>query len=101
MLVYKDGEPCGHPGCCSHVTHPCEGCGRTQCQGNFEGNSIGFFAQGLETRLNLKTENFHAASIRCAGCGKWIKAVEEDIDTLCADCLQQISEQPQSFTEND
>lgn len=27
---YKDGEPCFHPGCLSHVTpsHPCEGCGR-------------------------------------------------------------------------
>lgn len=24
----KDGEPCYHPGCLSHVTHPCEGCGR-------------------------------------------------------------------------
>lgn len=24
----KDGEPCGHPGCMHHVTHPCEGCGR-------------------------------------------------------------------------
>jgi hypothetical protein len=22
-------EPCGHPGCLSHITHPCEGCGRT------------------------------------------------------------------------
>jgi len=22
-------QPCGHPGCRSHVTHPCEGCGRT------------------------------------------------------------------------
>lgn len=21
-------EPCDHPGCLSHVTHPCEGCGR-------------------------------------------------------------------------
>jgi hypothetical protein len=25
---YQDGEPCDHPGCLSHVTHPCEGCGR-------------------------------------------------------------------------
>ena len=25
---YKDGEPCGHPGCLSHITHPCENCGR-------------------------------------------------------------------------
>lgn len=25
---YKAGEPCNHPGCLSHRTHPCEGCGR-------------------------------------------------------------------------
>ncbi len=24
----KDGEPCKHPGCLSHITHPCEECGR-------------------------------------------------------------------------
>ena len=24
----EDGVPCGHAGCLSHVTHPCEGCGR-------------------------------------------------------------------------
>lgn len=24
----KDGEPCNHPGCLSHISHPCEGCGR-------------------------------------------------------------------------
>lgn len=23
-----DGVPCSHPGCLSHVSHPCEGCGR-------------------------------------------------------------------------
>lgn len=27
--ILKDGDPCGHPGCLNHVTHPCEGCGRT------------------------------------------------------------------------
>ena len=26
--VLRDGEPCDHPGCASHVSHPCEGCGR-------------------------------------------------------------------------
>jgi hypothetical protein len=25
----RDGEPCGHPGCLQHISHPCEGCGRT------------------------------------------------------------------------
>jgi len=23
-----DYQPCDHPGCLSHVSHPCEGCGR-------------------------------------------------------------------------
>ncbi len=27
-MSYQDGESCGHPGCLSHTTHPCEGCGR-------------------------------------------------------------------------
>jgi len=26
--ILKDGEPCNHPGCLNHVSHPCEGCGR-------------------------------------------------------------------------
>jgi hypothetical protein len=26
--MYKFGEPCDHTGCASHITHPCEGCGR-------------------------------------------------------------------------
>lgn len=25
-----EGEPCGHPGCMSHRSHPCEKCGRIQ-----------------------------------------------------------------------
>lgn len=28
LKTYKDGEPCEHPGCLNHITHPCEGCGR-------------------------------------------------------------------------
>ena len=27
-IVINDRVPCGHSGCLSHVTHPCEGCGR-------------------------------------------------------------------------
>ena len=26
--LLRDGEPCDYPGCLSHVSHPCEGCGR-------------------------------------------------------------------------
>ena len=28
MKVMKQDEPCGHPGCINHRSHPCEGCGR-------------------------------------------------------------------------
>jgi DNA-directed RNA polymerase subunit RPC12/RpoP len=28
MSQYKDGQPCDHPGCLNHITHPCESCGR-------------------------------------------------------------------------
>jgi len=27
-IKYDDGQPCDHKGCLSHITHPCEGCGR-------------------------------------------------------------------------
>ena len=29
---YLDGEPCSHPGCSRHVSHPCEVCGRIACR---------------------------------------------------------------------
>jgi hypothetical protein len=33
-IIYKEGEPCKHPGCLSHMTHPCEGCGRIGGRGD-------------------------------------------------------------------
>lgn len=28
-----DGQPCAHPGCASHRSHSCEGCGRVGARG--------------------------------------------------------------------
>jgi len=34
LILYRDGEPCIHPGCLiRHVTTPCEVCGRFRAQG--------------------------------------------------------------------
>lgn len=33
-----NGEPCRHPGCANHLTHPCEGCGRIGAQGVYLAN---------------------------------------------------------------
>ena len=32
-FIVRDGEECGHPGCGSHVSHPCENCGRIGARG--------------------------------------------------------------------
>ena len=32
-VFYKDGEPCDHPGCTNHISHPCEICGRVGAKG--------------------------------------------------------------------
>ena len=32
MPQHPAGEPCDHPGCLSHQSHPCEGCGRTSAE---------------------------------------------------------------------
>lgn len=33
---FKAGEPCWHPGCASHISHPCEKCGRFGARGPVE-----------------------------------------------------------------
>ena len=32
----RDGEPCSHPGCLNHISHPCEVCGRIAGQRTIE-----------------------------------------------------------------
>ena len=33
-IMVMDGDPCNHPGCRCHLTHPCEVCHRIGCKGN-------------------------------------------------------------------
>lgn len=50
--TYADGEPCSHPGCLNHVTHPCEGCGRTA------GRNNPTYAQGQEETETVEEKEF-------------------------------------------
>jgi hypothetical protein len=34
VKVLKSGQPCDHPGCIAHSTHPCEVCGRINAKGD-------------------------------------------------------------------
>lgn len=33
-IELQDGEPCHHPGCASHISHPCEICRRKGARGH-------------------------------------------------------------------
>jgi len=35
IRTLRDGEPCSHVGCLSHISRPCEGCGRIGGKGLF------------------------------------------------------------------
>jgi len=35
-IKYDNGQPCNHKGCLSHISHPCEGCGRIGGDGIIE-----------------------------------------------------------------
>jgi hypothetical protein len=45
------GEPCDHPGCLSHVSHPCEGCGRVGGAGHYFASQY----MGIPWKSVLKT----------------------------------------------
>lgn len=73
IMELKDGEPCGHRGCLSHVTHPCEGCGRiaghraepTSCQ------------HRLTDARNLVVKSGYV----CVDCGALFGAADHDTPT--------------------
>lgn len=58
----KDGEPCDHPGCLLHISHPCEGCGRV--------GGIGKVTPPDGFRLLKEYETIKAGDIYLRG-GQW------------------------------
>ena len=78
QVVIGDGDPCPHPGCSSHASNPCEGCGRILARGNsilmiVGGRLVGFwkepstglsdFVNGELTPLEKMLEPIRSASV--------------------------------------
>lgn len=64
MTIYLDGEPCSHPGCASHISHACEGCGRIGARGKsvptyvtYKGKVMGECARDVCSVASLKGEH--------------------------------------------
>jgi hypothetical protein len=66
-MLFRDGEPCGHPGCIHHVSHPCEGCGR------IAGKSVVTMPTKLTAENGAKAalmgEFFETLEVDCPYCG--------------------------------
>jgi len=78
--TFRDGEPCGHPGCLSHVSHPCENCGRI---GGY--NVIGPDQARLAARLDRAkpmhdlAHTWYALSVACRHIGAMIERAAKEM----------------------
>ena len=63
--VLKPGEPCDHPGCLSHVSHPCESCGRIAGQGNYTLKHPWV----VEPAVDVKTDIYRQVKRQCTKSG--------------------------------
>ena len=74
------GEPCSHPGCLSHVSHPCEGCGRVGGTITLE-EALAIEAENkrlAEENARLKAELAALDARRCETCKSWRGAIDAD-----------------------
>lgn len=69
VVLFEDGEPCNHLGCLGHVTHPCEGCGRTG------GRGVVMTTKSRQKMIELK----------CCGCGEVMTNYKKGLP-LCKSC---------------
>jgi len=70
----RDGEPCKHPGCLSHYSHPCEGCGRIRGRRvsitPVECRKIYCIDCGKNVTGLVRIENIHKPGyVKCLKCG--------------------------------
>lgn len=86
MREYRPGEPCAHPGCLNHVSHPCEGCGRIAGQYPTGGPPphlqlmLARFSQGCEVCQAMHWRANSNGDMQCGNCGNVfdVPVIEED-----------------------
>lgn len=66
----RPDEPCAHSGCLSHVTHPCEGCGRIAGQYPMTDTLEQRIREALEP---ICTHSIVPPCFNCQGEGRWAR----------------------------
>jgi len=73
------GVPCGHAGCLSHVSHPCEGCGRVAGQPRDPAPGLAEAERSLrKNKCGLRAELNHLTHEDC-------KSIADEMDRLRSD----------------
>lgn len=63
--IVLEGEPCSHPGCLNHRTHPCEGCGR------IGGRRYPTLGAQIKTLADLWAASEAKRAVFCPGSSNW------------------------------
>lgn len=74
------GEPCRHPGCLSHVSHPCESCGRVGGTITLD-EALAIEANNkrlADENARLKAEIATIKARRCETCRHWNRVADSD-----------------------
>lgn len=84
MRELKDGEPCGlHRHCLSHISHPCEGCGRIA--GKSEVTRIKMGCYEYKDNKYWIENSGKIIKMKCPETRKWVNAVMYVADKQWAD----------------
>ena len=67
-------EPCRHPGCLSHVSHPCEGCGRVWGRAWRGTGAVGGGGGNVSNKNAAPPDE-----VRCDNCVSWHRAYEKQL----------------------
>jgi hypothetical protein len=66
----EDGKPCSHSGCLSHISHPCEGCGRIGGRRvNLTDDEKKLLTELLGERWHDIELSFHDGMVSTCSCG--------------------------------
>jgi hypothetical protein len=101
-VSHRPGEPCDHPGCASHLSHPCEGCGR-YAAGSQNGPDVDHAMRYIQN-LKADSELIHKALL-IAFRDRWsweqvltyIVIEQNKINKILTDSLIQIKQESSGF----
>lgn len=91
--MFGIGEPCSHPGCMSHKTHPCEGCGRQWGQPDRVGEILGRKFIGTPEQVKEYREYDHWVEMPMREFDNGVTATKSELLKVVLECVPEKKEE--------